>query len=237
VPETLDRRAFGQRLRRARKAKGLTLQQLGRAAGLSRQRLSKYEKGEHLPDLEVLVRIAGVLGESVSRLLDTGGIAGRMPAELTLAAGGGRAEQFEAVERVENYVPVPLLRDEVAGGAPREVNEDDVEGFAIIYQAWCSRPQDYTVVRVAGDSMHPVLEDGSLVAINHRQRNPRLLDGKIVAFRKNGGATVKVCHFVQPDLVIGKPANPDSREFVIFRGEEVNDCVIGKVEWWWGRQA
>ena len=225
--------ALGRNIRESRKILGLTTRELAEKVGVERTSVTKYENGKHLPDLRVLVRLSEALGVSVTKLLGLGEPFPKMPSELRLVVGKKAVPAFEAAE---NYVPVPLLRDAVAGGSPREINEEDIEGFAVIYSAWCRHPEDTTVVRVAGDSMRPILEPGSLVAVNHRVRNPKLLDGKIAAFRQGGGATVKICHFVSPGLVIAAPANPESRDFFIFKGEEADTCVIGKVEWWWGRQ-
>ena len=52
-----------------RLAKGLSQQEFAEALSVVRQTVSKWEKGLSVPDSEVLVRIAEVLGTSVSYLL------------------------------------------------------------------------------------------------------------------------------------------------------------------------
>lgn len=59
------------RIRRARKARGMSHDRLGEAAGgIYRQNLIKLEKGKHRPTLETLERIAAATGRDVRWFLD-----------------------------------------------------------------------------------------------------------------------------------------------------------------------
>jgi phage repressor protein C with HTH and peptisase S24 domain len=140
------------------------------------------------------------------------------------------------VER-DRFVSVPLLSDAIAAGSPREIRPQDIEDFAIIYADWLPAPEMVTCVRISGESMAPILTEGSIVAIDHSQRDARKLDGKMVAFRQDGGASVKWCKHHSPELVMGLPENKetmDSGGLLVFQGDEVNECIVGRVVWWWG---
>ena len=52
---------IGQRIKKERKAHGMTLKDLGRAVGLSEQAISQYERGTRLINNETLKRIYDVL--------------------------------------------------------------------------------------------------------------------------------------------------------------------------------
>ncbi len=54
--------SFGERLKRGRKAAGLSLRALGEAVGLSANALSKYERGAMNPSSGVVLRLADALG-------------------------------------------------------------------------------------------------------------------------------------------------------------------------------
>jgi len=137
----------------------------------------------------------------------------------------------------DDYLPLPLLKDEIAAGPPREIRDEDVEESpALIYASWCPDPEDMVCVRVRGDSMEPTLHDGDIVAVNHAARDPRRLKGKVVALRWEGGATVKRLIKVKTGEYCGRPDNPASDEYVHVFPEELDRVLIGKVEWWWGRQ-
>lgn len=53
-----------------RKARGLTQEQLGLQLGISGQAVSKWEKGESLPDILLLPELCDILGMSVDALLE-----------------------------------------------------------------------------------------------------------------------------------------------------------------------
>ena len=52
-----------------RKAKGITQNELGRRVGVSFQAVSKWERGETLPDISILPDIANVLETSIDNIL------------------------------------------------------------------------------------------------------------------------------------------------------------------------
>lgn len=232
----LDAKGIGERIRKLREKAKISQQELGKNLKLSQTRISRYERGFSAPPLKVLIKLAEIFKVSLDYLLF--GTAPPVPYSPTLKVYMVERwrQAFERFEHIDNFLPLPLLADSVAAGPPREINPEDIEGFALIHASWCSNPENYTVVRVIGNSMYPLLEDGSLVAINHAKRDPKELDGKIVAFRKDGGVSIKMCQYLAPDLVVGRPYNQESREILVFRGEEVENCIVGVVEWWWRRQ-
>lgn len=144
------------------------------------------------------------------------------------------------------YVPVRLLKDAVAGGAPSEIREDDVEGWVLIYadREWMpNAPDHYTCAHIRGGSMFPVLSDGDIVAIDHAAKPNDLkdlerLNGEMCAFKVNGGVTVKWLKWIpEKEMVIGVPENKEEFDhMVVLKGEEINDGIIGKVAWWWAKR-
>lgn len=61
---------FGENLRRCRKAAGWSQEALGFRADLHRTYIGILERGESLPRIETVVRLAGALGVTVYNLLD-----------------------------------------------------------------------------------------------------------------------------------------------------------------------
>jgi transcriptional regulator with XRE-family HTH domain len=61
--------ALGERLRVAREARGLTLDQLSASVGVSKAHLSRMESGDRQPSVGILVEVAAALGTRVSVLL------------------------------------------------------------------------------------------------------------------------------------------------------------------------
>lgn len=146
-----------------------------------------------------------------------------------------------------NYAAIPLLRDAAAARPPAEVNENDVESWAIIYRdrRWLPHgAENYTCIRVRGKSMYPILDDGDIVAIDHSERptdieHLKRLNGKIVVFRVNDGVTIKWLKYMEEKgTVIGIPENHDELDYaVMLQGEEINQGIVGQVRWWWSKRG
>lgn len=60
---------FGDNLNKLRKAKGLTQEEFAKAMGVSFQAVSKWERGETYPDIELLPDIANYFNTSIDSLL------------------------------------------------------------------------------------------------------------------------------------------------------------------------
>lgn len=154
--------------------------------------------------------------------------------ELKIVSLEEWGERFRALERLDHYVPLPLLKDEAAAGTPREISEGDLEGFALIYYAWCPNPGNFTCVHVRGDSMGPILNDGAIVAIDHAQRDPALLRHRMVAARTEDGVTIKWLDQDAAGHLLLVPENKSHPTISLPRMQ--TNPVIGMISWWWNRQ-
>lgn len=136
----------------------------------------------------------------------------------------------------DRFVAVPLLSDRVAAGAPAAIDEQDVEDYVIIYKPWCPHPQSTSCVRVRGDSMAPLLAEGSIVAIDTSIRRLDALNGKVVALKdpEDGGATIKRL-ILRGSVAVFQPENRayPGLEFPAAQVED-QELIIGKVIWSWG---
>lgn len=61
--------AFGLAVRSARMAQGIAQETLAHLAGIERSHMGKIERGEHLPTLALVFRIANALGAPASSLI------------------------------------------------------------------------------------------------------------------------------------------------------------------------
>ena len=68
----IDMNKIGCQIASLRKAKGLTQNELGERLGISFQAVSKWERGETLPDVSLLVGLANILETSVDHILRGG---------------------------------------------------------------------------------------------------------------------------------------------------------------------
>jgi transcriptional regulator with XRE-family HTH domain len=70
--ESAPARAFGDAVRAARTADGVAQEALAHLAGIERSHLGKIERGEHMPTLALMLKIAQALNRTAGELvLDT----------------------------------------------------------------------------------------------------------------------------------------------------------------------
>ena len=140
----------------------------------------------------------------------------------------GIQDDIEAEARA--CVAVPILGGAIAAGVPRDVFEEEVEGWAICYRDAVLHPHQTSCVRVEGDSMEPCIPDGSLVGIDHAERDPRRLTGAFVALRHDDGCVIR--RLIQAHgHWLGMPANhTDENRPVVFGHEDHQENpIVGKV--------
>lgn len=141
----------------------------------------------------------------------------------------------------ERYHAVRILKGRVAAGSPLDVDESETDGWALIFaeKSWMpNTPENYSCVHVSGRSMWPILSDGDIVAIDHAQRDPRELDGKMVAFRVDGGVTIKWLKYdASRKVLVGIPENTEELDHIVtLEGPEIDAGIVGKVAWWWAKR-
>ena len=94
--EGLDLAMFGQRLRHARRAKGLTLAELGEKVGRTPSVLSLIENGKREPRLSLVEQLAAALGVPVTELLKKQPPSRRARLEIQLEQAFGDAWRIYA---------------------------------------------------------------------------------------------------------------------------------------------
>lgn len=223
-------------------SKGLNAARVARAAGMDVSRLRRLRKGQDRWNTWDLDVVSKALNISPADLIED------RPTQVILKDAPPlsvqtvpRFETFHETFAPNNYVPIRLVEGAAAAGPPSEVMESEISSWVLIYASkeWMPNdPENYTCVRVAGESMYPILSDGDIIAVDHAERDPEVLDGKMSVFRVNGGITVKWLRFQRDKgLVVGIPENKDALDHVIMlAGEEINTGIVGKVAWWWAKR-
>ena len=95
--------AFALRLREARKRVGISQMTLGVLAGIDEMsaspRINQYERGKHVPDLEMMARLAGVLGVPTAYFLADEDLLARWILAFTRIGTDNRAEVVAQIEQ------------------------------------------------------------------------------------------------------------------------------------------
>ena len=93
----MDMQLVGNQIAALRRQKGLTQNQLGERLGVSYQAVSKWERGETLPDTGILVNLADVLETTVDYILNGGQMKLRYNGRITVTQ---MAEGLNALKRM-----------------------------------------------------------------------------------------------------------------------------------------
>ena len=146
---------FGDKLKECRKAKNLTLEELAIKynrrfdGGMSKGTLSKYENNKQEPLVSVVTNLTELLDVSSDYLL-------------------GRSDNpnldFEApINTNDNIHQIPVYNSVSAGlGRLAETVPDD---FVPTFLPYGANPENYIRVNVSGDSMSPLIDNGSQILV------------------------------------------------------------------------
>lgn len=190
--------SFSERLKNARKQKGLTLKEVGKAIDRSESVVQRYESGviSNL-DNEIIAKLAKVLSVSPAYLMgwtETGTV---------------------------RTVKIPII-GEIACGDPITAQENVADVHTRVAEGLPSGELFYLIAK--GDSMSPLIESGSLVLC---RQQPDVENGEIAAVLVNGNteATLKKVRKVNGNIVL-EPINREYDP--IFVTEESPATIVGK---------
>ena len=149
----MNMKMFGAQIAALRKGKGMTQNELGHRLGVSFQAVSKWERGETLPDTAILLDLARVLDTTVDHILSAGERALSSKGQITVAqmARGVKAlgEMGEALGRHN-----PLYRHAVEG-INEKMNTNIEDAFRDEYTFECFVAEAIIHNLIAGYTIDP----------------------------------------------------------------------------------
>lgn len=238
-----------------RKAAGINQSELARRLGITPQSVQAWESGRSMPRASMLVDIAQAIGVApellIGATLEARGGTGNGGTALTLiremlekprpgheASVAGQLSPWDDETPLEDdEVEVPFLREvELSAGSGRTAIELSSKR-KIRFGKLTLRNQgvqfDQAVcVTVHGDSMAPVLPDGSTVGVDTGSTVVR--DGKIYAINQNGHLRIKMLHRLPDGGIRLRSFNRDEypdEEYTLQDMEEREISIIGRVFW------
>jgi len=234
---------LGGRIRRFREVKGLSQTELEKKTGIKREYLSKIENDElKNPTYFTLWKISEGLGVPVSDLVgNPDGVVARHEPVIQVVSALKKDKHLQEDIEAGKYVAVPIIDEAIAAGNPTYINEKNIQDYALIFSGYIKPSTDYfryrcVWVQKGSTSMSPVIEPGALVCIDSYQRDPKLLEGMIVAMKDNNdGCTLRYLKLIK-DYIMGIPENIKEHDPLIFSLNEKRtekNPVIGKVVWYW----
>jgi len=162
------------------------------------------------------------------RFSQTGGI------RLQMATAGAGRKKLSVPE----LVAIPVLKVVAAshgekGDSAAILNDASVESMIAAPKDWCPNPSATTCLRVQGNSMSPLIDDGYIVAVDSSQTDHVKLQGRVViAWNKDMGLTVSRLQRYGDTEVL----QPENRQYEsIVLDNKHSWKILAKVLWWIGK--
>lgn len=93
--------------------------------------------------------------------------------------------------RDEDTTKIPLLRDSLYIGTKIEDDDWFVSEYLLLPEHWFGEDGQLVAIEATGDSMAPIIPQGSIVIVDTSQKDPDTLVDTMVATREWNGITIK----------------------------------------------
>jgi SOS-response transcriptional repressor LexA len=203
---------------RLRKSLGYTQQQLADALGVIQTRVAKWEKGKLQPPGPICAVLARLAPDEEKGYW------------LSLA---GLSHVQQGQEHESGIRWVPLLREAAACGTPRAIDEREVEEMLSLPRRWMPQGGSIFAIKVTGDSMSPLLEEGYIALINVASHQADKLVDRMVLARDGDEVTLKWLR-QQESMLLLVPQNTSPRHPVHVWTRSDNRAIVGEVVCWIG---
>jgi len=237
-------------VRELRQELGLNQAELGLRLHYSAMAISRWERGEQEPTDRAYIELgnlarnpkcwyfwgrAGLHSENLLRVMPK--MRDRLQtstfANLEIARAGSGAQKTHLQK--PKLVAIPLLKVVAAthgetGGHPSNLLSGPVESMIAAPRDWCPNPATTSCLRVRGNSMSPLIQDGYILGVDYSQSDQMLLNGKIViAWHKDRGLTVsRLRRFDHTEVL--EPENHGYEAITL--GAKQRWTILAKVLWW-----
>lgn len=226
--------------------------EFGSRIGFSAMAVSRWERGAQEPPSHGYIGLgnlapesscwlfwerAGLRAENVLRVLPTLEkitSTSKLQGLEIVNAGPGPKKQLEKFQ----LVAIPLLKVVAASSKDRGdslslLNDAPIEGMIAAPKDWCPNPAYTSCLRVRGNSMTPLINDGYFVAVDSSHIDLNNLDGKIViAWHKDVGLTIsRFRRYDHTEVLV--PENPEYGAITISASQPWK--IIATVLWWMGK--
>lgn len=220
---------LAKRLKTARERIGMTQAQLAEKTGVSQQSIAKIEKGETLQPRRI-EKIAAALNVPQKWL--------QLGIEENASLVDYTVQEAESIKLDPDvFVDIPVLNIELSAGigGTSETIESIVDWFPLrrfdLKKAGvCAK--NVRIVKIWGNSLLPVLNNGDYVAVDTSQQAP-IRDGDLYAIRDGVLLRVKILINKPDGGVIIRSFNKDEYpdEILTFSEKCTRIHIIGRVFW------
>src|ERR1700730_1821499 len=229
-PKVADKTEWSTTICELRRRLGLSQAAFGQRLYSSAMAVSRWERGRQEPTAESYIGLgnlagaplcwffwgrAGLSNEDLMRVMPPQ-LNHHIPSLYQIASAGGGPKK----SKLPQLVAIPLLEVVAAshgekGDSSSILHSSPVESMMAAPKEWCPNPTSTICLRVRGNSMSPLISDGSILAVDTSQRDQADLDGKIIiTWHKTMGLNVSRLKRYGPAEVL-QPENAEYESFVL----------------------
>lgn len=234
-----DKMIFAQRIGDVVELLG-TPNAAAKKAGVTASSIARWLKGEADPSRTNLIRLAEAANVNIAWLATGEGDKFR-GIEKGASSNISRQKPLDVLDRpvdIDEFVFIPHF-DIEASAKHGSLHFNEEAGLVMPFRRYWitnylnANPKDLSVIRIKGDSMQGVLNNGDNVLINHNKIKPQ--DGLFV-LRIDGGLFAKRLQVLPDGKLLIKSANKEYESFIIdLKSPPTDFQIIGAIEWF-GRQ-
>lgn len=134
-------------------------------------------------------------------------------------------------DAITDMETIPILGD-ISAGTPIIANENIVGEFSVPTSIISGNKEDYFFLRVVGDSMNCLFNDGDLVLI---RKDTIIENGDVCAVRIEDDVTIKKVQ-VHDAMIVLEPCSTNPEHIAhVYNAREVNIDIIGKATYYIGK--
>ncbi len=234
----MTKETIGERIRRVRKELKFTQQQVASSIGVSPTSLVFWERNETTPKGSNLIALCKKLKVD-PQWLQTGKGEQKLSPVSNAELLGNMQVWDSNTPLGEDEVAIPFLDDvRLSAGNGFITDAEHDKGYRLRFAKSTLRrynvsPENAKCVAVHGDSMEPVLPDGSTVGIDCG--NKKLTDGKIFAINHNGELFIKKLYSLPGGglrIYSFNEVEYPPREYTEEQVLEQKITIVGRVFWY-----
>lgn len=204
---------LGERIKKTRQAKGMTITDLCRRAKISRPYYYNVEKGISTPSRDIIDKIASALHVSPDVLLSDKQVTVRRDVDL----------REKRIIKAIDIIRIPIL-GEVRGGLSMFAS-GNIEGYTTQDVQSLNSDKTYFALRVIGDSMDKLIREGDLVIVE--QTNTVETGDIAIVLMNDDESTIKRIKYVNNLIALVPESYNPAYEPQLISPEMVQ--IIGKV--------
>jgi transcriptional regulator with XRE-family HTH domain len=236
------------RIEKLRQELGMSQAALAKRLNVSAMAPSRWERGINQPPASVYIQLGKIAGKSPNRwyfweragirksdlqtILDAAnGKSGRTGPQQIEVLSYGKKAKLGSNTKDRNLLAIPLYATTPAVGIPKTtvIHREEALEFVVAPLGWCPHPEHTICLRLSGNTMAPILQQGSIFAVDEADKDPEKLVGKMVlATHEDCGLMV---HWYQryghTSMLV-----PENKEHPPTYIENDDWKIAGKVVWW-----